>query len=65
MSFWGGRPTQNQMFSTVYLSGTAWNDTRFSSEKFDSLIIQARGELDSEKCKTIYGEASRILHDEG
>lgn len=65
MSFWGGRPTQNQMFSTVYLSGAAWNDTRFRNEKFDSLIIQARGELDSEKRKAIYGEASRILHDEG
>ncbi|MBE2278494.1 MAG: ABC transporter substrate-binding protein [Rhodobacteraceae bacterium] len=65
MSFWAGRPTQNQMFSTVYLSGAAWNDTRFSNEGFDKLIVQARGELDDGKRKALYAEAALILRDDG
>lgn len=65
MSFWGGRPTQNQMYSTVYLSDAAWNDTRFRSEEFDRLILSARAELDAGRRKEMYGQAARILRDEG
>ena len=28
-SYWGGRSTQDQMYSTAYLSTADWNDTRF------------------------------------
>ncbi len=36
-SYWGGRPVQDQMYSTAYLSTADWNDTRFFNEHFDTL----------------------------
>lgn len=64
-SYWGGRPTQDQMYATAYLSTSDWNDTRFKNEKFDSLLIQARAELDEDKRKAIYSEMSTMVRDEG
>lgn len=32
---------------------------------FDQLILSARGELDGKKRRAMYGQASRILRDEG
>jgi peptide/nickel transport system substrate-binding protein len=64
-SFWAGRPVQDQMYSTAYLSNAPYNDTRFHNETFDSLIVQAKGEIDPAKRKSLYGEAARILRDEG
>ncbi|OBP77770.1 peptide ABC transporter substrate-binding protein [Mesorhizobium loti] len=64
-SFWLGRPTQDQMYSTTYLSKQPWNETHFSSEKFDKLLIEARGELDQDKRKNLYREMAIILRDEG
>ena len=42
-SYWGGRPTQDGMYSTAYYSKADWNDTRFFREDFDKLLIEARG----------------------
>ncbi len=52
LSYWGGRATQNQMYSTAYLSNADWNDTRFKNPDFDKKVLQLRGELDIEKRKT-------------
>jgi peptide/nickel transport system substrate-binding protein len=30
-SYWGGRPVQDQMYSTAYLSTADWNDTASST----------------------------------
>ena len=64
-SYWGGRPTQDQMYATAYLSSAEWNDTRFKNEKFDSLLMQARAELDPDKRKALYSEMSYMVRDEG
>jgi peptide/nickel transport system substrate-binding protein len=64
-SCWGGRPVQDQMYSTACLSTADWNDTRFFNARFDSLLLAARAELDQEKRKGMYAEMARILHDEG
>ncbi|SIT57392.1 hypothetical protein BQ8794_360002 [Mesorhizobium prunaredense] len=37
-----GRPTQDQTYSTTYLSTMPWNDTHFFIEKFEKLLIEAR-----------------------
>ncbi|HEV7418215.1 MAG TPA: ABC transporter substrate-binding protein, partial [Tianweitania sediminis] len=65
MSYWTGRPTQDQVYSIAYLSGAEWNDTRFKREDFDKLIIGARSELDDAKRKAMYKQAAMILRDEG
>ncbi|KIC07582.1 peptide ABC transporter substrate-binding protein [Leisingera sp. ANG-M1] len=64
-SYWGGRPTQDQMFSTAYKSDADWNDTRFFNEKFDQILVAARGELDTAKRTQMYADMSAILRDEG
>ena len=64
-SYWGGRPTQDQMYTTAYLSTADWNDTRFKNEKFDQMLLQARGELDEAKRKALYADMGEIVRDEG
>lgn len=64
-SYWGGRPVQDQMYSTAYLSTAEWNDTKFKNARFDELLLAARGELDAAKRKGEYSEMANILRDEG
>ncbi len=64
-SYWGGRPVQDQMYSTAYLSTADWNDTRFKNEKFDQLLVAARAELDTAKRTQMYADMGTLLHNEG
>lgn len=64
-SYWGGRPTQDQMFTTAYLSTADWNDTKFSNEKFDQMLLAARAELDAGKRTQMYADMGTILRDQG
>ncbi|MGX9351877.1 ABC transporter substrate-binding protein [Shimia sp. W99] len=64
-SYWSGRPVQDQMYSTAYLSSADWNDTRFKNEQFDQLLVAARAELDEGKRKQMYADMGMILHNEG
>jgi len=64
-SYWGGRPTEDWMFSQVYSSGADWNETFWDHERFNELLVAARGELDAAKRREQYVEMQRILHDEG
>ncbi|GLR45280.1 peptide ABC transporter substrate-binding protein [Mesorhizobium amorphae] len=64
-TYWGGRPTQDQMYSTVYLSTADWNETHFKNKKFDELLVQARGEFDDAKRKALYKEMDLLVRDEG
>jgi peptide/nickel transport system substrate-binding protein len=65
LSYWGGRATQNQMYSTAYLSNADWNDTRFKNTDFDKKVLALRGELDVEKRKAGYREIATTMRDEG
>ncbi|MGR6466475.1 ABC transporter substrate-binding protein [Rhizobium sp. PAMB 3182] len=64
-SYWGGRPTQDQMYSTGYISSADWNDTRFKNEAFDKMVVAARAELDETKRRAMYRDMSEIMRDEG
>ena len=64
-SIWFGRPTEDMMFSTAYAEGAAWNASRFSHERFNQILVEARAELDDAKRKGMYHEMQRILRDEG
>ncbi|WP_323006125.1 ABC transporter substrate-binding protein [Pseudorhodobacter sp.] len=64
-SYWGGRPTQDQMYATAYISSAEWNDTKFNNARFDELLMQARAELDQDKRKAQYREMADIVRDEG
>ena len=64
-SYWGGRPSQDSMYSTAYTSGADWNDTRFFNDSFDELILTARAELDDAKRAELYREAALIVREDG
>ena len=64
-SYWGGRPVQDQMYSTAYLSTADWNDTKFKNPGFDATLIAARAELDPARRKALYSQLANTLRDEG
>lgn len=63
--YWGGRPTEDWMFATAYAEGAAWNDTFWSNERFEELLLQARSELDEALRAEMYYEMQNILRTEG
>ena len=64
-SYWGGRPTEDWMFSQVYSAGADWNETKWNNERFMALLKKGRETLDEAKRRDIYVEMQRIVRDEG
>ncbi len=64
-SYWGGRPTEDWVFSQIYATGADWNESHFAHERFMELLTQGKAELDNTKRREIYVEMQRIMHDEG
>ena len=65
MCYWGGRPTQDWMFSQAYAEGANWNDTFWSHERLNKLLLEGRGELDPVRRGEIYRDMQQIVRDEG
>lgn len=65
MSYWGGRPTVDWMFTIAYQGGAAWNDSFWNNERFNDLLATARAETDDAKRQAMYAEMQQILHDDG
>jgi len=64
-SYWGGRPTEDQMFTTAYQGGGAWNESFWSNTRFDELLVAARSELDEAKRRAMYEEMQQLVSFEG
>jgi peptide/nickel transport system substrate-binding protein len=58
------RPTPDILFSLLYASNAPWNESRYKSEKFDKLLVEARGLLDQAKRKEIYDTMQVMVSDE-
>jgi peptide/nickel transport system substrate-binding protein len=58
------RPTPDILFSLLYKSDAPWNESQYKSEKFDSMLLEARGLLDEAKRKDIYGEMQAMVSNE-
>jgi peptide/nickel transport system substrate-binding protein len=67
--YWGGRPTQDWMYSSAYVASTEWNDTAWrtteSAKRFNEVVTSARAELDEAKRADQYKEAQMLIHDDG
>ncbi|WP_066552086.1 ABC transporter substrate-binding protein [Croceicoccus bisphenolivorans] len=57
------RPTADLVFSLFYQSSADWNESGWKDERFDRLLVEARGEPDDLRRKDLYGEMQRIVHD--
>jgi len=64
-SSWYGRPTADLMFSIAYFTGGAWNESMWSNERFDSLVLEARQTTDTALRSELYRECQIIMRDEG
>ena len=65
MCYWSGRPTQDWMWTIAYESGGAWNDNNWENAQFQSLLKQARVEVDQSKRRDMYWEMQRLHWEEG
>jgi peptide/nickel transport system substrate-binding protein len=59
------RPSADALLTLMFKSDSAWNESGWKSEKFDSLLVQARGETDETKRKAMYSEMQGIISDQG
>ena len=62
---WGARPVPDMIFSTAYAVGAPWNESQFENERFMTLLVEARSELDEARRGELYGEMQRLVSDEG
>lgn len=63
VSSWNARPTANIMLTLAYASDAPWNESQWKNEKFDKLLVDARGELDADKRAEMYCEMQRLVRD--
>ena len=64
-SYMAGRPVVDMMFSLAYKSGVAWNESYWSHDAFDQLLLAARAELDEAKRQEMYFEMQDIAANQG
>lgn len=64
-SYWSGRATQDQMYTTAYYSQANWNESRFQNPEFDALLLQARSEADEAARGRHYRRMAQLVHEEG
>ena len=58
------RPTPDILFSLLYASEAPWNESQYKSEKFDKMMIEARGALDEDKRTSMYWEMQEMVANE-
>lgn len=59
------RPTADLLFSLFYKSDALWNESGWKNERFDQLLLAARGEADETKRKQMYGDMQVLVHEHG
>lgn len=64
-SYWAGRPVEDLMFSLAFQSGVAWNESFWGNERFDSLLLEARAELDADRRRQMYFEMQDLVANQG
>jgi peptide/nickel transport system substrate-binding protein len=64
-SYWGGRAIEDQMFTTAYARGGAWNDSFWDHDRFNELLVAARSEVNEDTRREMYQEMQQIVSFEG
>ncbi|MFT5502660.1 MAG: peptide/nickel transport system substrate-binding protein [Gammaproteobacteria bacterium] len=63
-SYWSGRPTEDWMFTQGYSDTSNWNETFWKNERFNKLLVSARGELKNSTRRDMYWEMQEICRDD-
>ncbi|WP_421695688.1 ABC transporter substrate-binding protein [Aestuariivirga sp.] len=64
-AYWFGTPTPDDILTQAYSGGASWNDTAWNNERFNTVLKQARSELDQTKRAEMYRELQLLVRDEG
>lgn len=64
VGFYNMQATADAIFSLLYTSDSAWNETRWNNAEFDKLVAEARVTTDESKRATLYGQAQALMHDQ-
>jgi peptide/nickel transport system substrate-binding protein len=59
------RPTADLALTLFFKSDAPWNEAAWKNEKFDQLLVAARGETDAAKRARMYADMQVMIHDEG
>ncbi|VVD70443.1 extracellular solute-binding protein [Pandoraea eparura] len=59
------RPTVDLMFTLFFKSDSPTNESGWKNEKFDQLLVAARGETNEGKRKQMYGDMQTLVHEQG
>ncbi len=59
------RPSADILFTQLFKSDAPWNEANWKNEKFDQLLVAARGERDEAKRKQMYGDMQVLVANEG
>ncbi|MFB9984735.1 ABC transporter substrate-binding protein [Mesorhizobium kowhaii] len=63
-SYFGSLATEDQAFTQPFSSVSPWNDGNWYRPEFDKLLAQARSELDTEKRKSLYHDAAKMVQED-
>jgi peptide/nickel transport system substrate-binding protein len=58
------RATADMLFTQLFRSDAPWNESGWKSERFDQLLVQARGEASEALRKEMYGEMQVLVHEQ-
>ena len=59
------RPSADLALTLFFKSDAPWNEAAWKNEKFDQLLVSARGEVDQTKRAQMYADMQVMVHNEG
>ena len=59
------RPSADVLFTLFFKSDANWNESAWRNERFDQLLVLARGETDDAKRREMYAEMQTLVHNHG
>lgn len=62
VGFYNMQATADAIFSLLYTSNAAWNETRWNNAAFDKLVFEARATVDEGKRRALYAEAQKLMN---
>ncbi len=64
-AYWFGTPTPDDILTQAYSAGASWNDSAWTNEKFNKILVEARSEVDAAKRTGMYRDLQLLVRDEG
>ena len=62
--FYNMQASADAIFSLLYTSNAAWNETHWNNAAFDKLVGEARTTIEEAKRRALYADAQKLMHDE-